>query len=252
VNDKSTADDVIRLLTRATATAAAAKLTKNLKLVPGGTALHILCRYYNHDNLIDLARPLFERGVDFNAQDSLGRNALHLLFQYYHQTKLLITMLDFFIDRVDVNAQTKTGWSPLHVLFRYYKYDNLLDLADLLITKKNIYLNARNLRGWTPLHHLCGYFYHKSLLNIVLLLKNYGADLGAKTVDGHSASYLLKTVIFDFEGKDRVIEMTQSKDENEYNDGFLNILTPVAHFMFGSTYDSLDDHESVFGVLINQ
>jgi len=99
-----------------------------------GNALHFLCRFYKHDNLIDLARPLIENGIDINAQDSDGWNALHFLFGYYNHENL-IELVRFFMDKgVDVNAQTKLGWNPLHALFRFHRYD-LLNLTKLLTEK---------------------------------------------------------------------------------------------------------------------
>jgi len=105
-------------------------------LIRDGNALHFLCRFYEHDNLIDLARPLIENGIEIDAQDSNGWNALHFLCCYYHHDNL-IELVRFFIDKgIDVNAQTNSGKNPLHILYesanRYYQ---LNDLTKLLIEK---------------------------------------------------------------------------------------------------------------------
>ena len=129
----------------------------------GMNALLKLCRHYEHDNLIELVRPLIKRGIDvtatdpngenslhdrsdkginINAKDSIGRNALHLVFQnnnHGHMVQVAKSLID---SGVDVNAQTKTGWSPLHVLFRYYKHDNLMALTEILIKRGGQFNNG--------------------------------------------------------------------------------------------------------------
>lgn len=155
-----------------------------------------------------------ENYIDINDQDTFGRNTLHFLFKYYQHDNL-VDVAQFLIENkyIDVHAQTKTGWSPLHVLFRYYKHGNLWEITKILIGRKAD-INVRNLNGWTPLHHLCRYYNHENLYDVILLLKKNNVDLRARTADGHSASYLLSTVWKSFTDKHNVISIIHSEDEN--------------------------------------
>jgi len=55
----------------------------------GWTALRFLCRHYNRDNLIEVAKMLTENGVDVTVTDGDGRNALHLVCEFYPHDNLI-------------------------------------------------------------------------------------------------------------------------------------------------------------------
>ena len=63
----------------------------------GWTALHVVCRYYTHPNLIDIVRLLIENGVN-------------------------------------VTAKLNDDWTTLHFVCFYYRHDNLIDIARILIS----------------------------------------------------------------------------------------------------------------------
>lgn len=47
------------------------------------TLLHHLCRYYTHENLIEIAKTLIDNGVDMTIKDYQGWTALHRLCRFY-------------------------------------------------------------------------------------------------------------------------------------------------------------------------
>lgn len=64
----------------------------------GWNALQFLCRYYPHDNLIEIINILRERGID---------------------TKLKL----------------ENGWSALQTLCQFYPHQNLIDIIQILISE---------------------------------------------------------------------------------------------------------------------
>ncbi len=82
----------------------------------GMNALLKLTRNYGHKNLIKLVRPLIKRGIDVNATDNNGWNALHNLCRYYEHENLLIKMIRLLEENnIDIEAETNEGYSAYHL-----------------------------------------------------------------------------------------------------------------------------------------
>lgn len=82
----------------------------------GMNALLKLSKNYGHDNLIQLVKPLIERGIDVNATDPDGWNALHNLCRYYGHKNLLIELIQLLEkSNIDTEAKTKEGSTAFYL-----------------------------------------------------------------------------------------------------------------------------------------
>lgn len=89
----------------------------------GWNALHLVCRYYQHNDLDELVRLLIVVGlVNVSVKTSTGFNALHLLCCYNcsNPKSLKNTMNLLLNEGIDVNAKTDNGFTALHFLCRNY------------------------------------------------------------------------------------------------------------------------------------
>ena len=77
--------------------------------------------------------------------------------------------------------QQMLGHSLLHVAAA----KNLPKLALVLLERKLVSIDSRDHNGWTPLHTAS---YHNSL-DVAMLLRDYGADVGAREDDGLTPLY---------------------------------------------------------------
>ena len=133
------------------------------------TALHQFCRYYPHDNLLEIIQLLVDNRIDVNAKNSDGLTALPLLFQHYTHADSMMEILQLLVDEEE-RLKVGSHWSSLHYLCRYYCHDNLYELVRLLVCEKEINVNLKNPDGWTALMILCRNSTHNSLDKIVRFL----------------------------------------------------------------------------------
>ena len=69
------------------------------------TPLHLLCKHYKKDNLIDLVALFIQNGADVNAENENGQTPLHLLCKHYKNDNL-IDLVKILIEKgADVNAK---------------------------------------------------------------------------------------------------------------------------------------------------
>jgi len=164
-------------------------------LTPNGlTALHSLCLFYDHTNLIDFLPSLIERGIVINAKTPMdGQTALHLLCRRYSHDDL-IHIFEWLIENsADVNAKDFKGLTALHCLCFFYKHENLINLVQLLIDR-GADINTKTVNGSTALHLLCLIYKHENIIDLVELLVDRGVDVNARTEDGMTAiSFLCQT-----------------------------------------------------------
>ncbi len=155
----------------------------------GWNALHYLCRYYNGENLKELAEALMTAGVDVNAKTRSGFNALHLLCCYQTCAQLEDVIQLFLIHKIDVNAKTNKGFTALHFLCRNYPHPSLLGIINLLLYH-GANVQAINRGSWTAMHFLCRFYKNDNLLDIVRLLaeRDVGQTLfKVRTANGQNA-----------------------------------------------------------------
>lgn len=148
--------------------------------------LHAICNDFEID-LIEVITFFLKNGADVNAKtapDADERTPFHILCEFYDRDNL-IQIAKLLIDNgADVNAKMRDGISPLHLLCRYYKYSNLIDIVKLLI-RNGVHVNAKMTDNQqTPLHLLCQYYSDDNLVELAQFLKENGADVNAKTKDG--------------------------------------------------------------------
>ena len=75
----------------------------------GRNALHVLCEYYNYENLFDIVRLLINNGIQVNATNIEGKNALHLLIENY-KGRNLFNIISFLIkNKINVTATFEDG-----------------------------------------------------------------------------------------------------------------------------------------------
>lgn len=101
------------------------------RLYGGYNALHFLCWFYPHSDLIDHARLLIDKGIDVNRKTRAGAFRPTLL-------------LDDQPREYDWNSSDRgpRGSTPLHLLCFRYRHDNLVDLVQLLIVS-GVHVSAR-------------------------------------------------------------------------------------------------------------
>lgn len=112
--------------------------------------------------LIDIIRLLITKWVDLNAKLPDGRNVIHLLCRYYTHDNL-IDLITILIENGVIADQYDDGWNALNFLSSYYGHGNLVDLVKLLIGK-GFYTNAKSSYGWTALHLVCAHYKHVNLI----------------------------------------------------------------------------------------
>lgn len=133
--------------------------------------LHLVCRYYDKDDLIELIKDLLLNGADVNFKIEYARNEravmftgmtiLHLLFIYYKYGNMIDIVQLLLENGAGVNAKDKVGWTPLHYFCRYYRNSNVEDIAQLLVERGLDVINAKDKNGMTPLHFLCFHYEKK-------------------------------------------------------------------------------------------
>lgn len=89
----------------------------NAQTKMGSSPLHVLFRYNNHGNLVDLVKFLIKRGVDLNCR---GWTSLHLTCRYYNHENLLPLVELLKEKEVDMAAKTKEGHSAFYLLKAVY------------------------------------------------------------------------------------------------------------------------------------
>jgi len=98
----------------------------------GSTAFHLLCQdnSNNDKSFLELVQFLIEEGFDVTIKNFEGCTALHYLCEFYAHSNL-INLVRLLIGKgIDVNAKIATdGSKALHCLCQYYSHDNLIDLV---------------------------------------------------------------------------------------------------------------------------
>lgn len=166
----------------------------NAKNSNGTTVLHLLCRYYDKANKLEIIQTLIELGAQPNDRNIRGDTALHILCSCYHEIQ--ITVIRGFLDiieDVDVYAVDKSGRTALHLLCEKYCGENLDEVAQLLIAKGlNPSTKDITKKKNTPLHLLCeSYHNEKVLISTLRLFLNNGLCL----LDGYENWIALYEVI---------------------------------------------------------
>lgn len=176
----------------------------------GWTALHDLCRYYKHPNLIEVVQLVINNSVDVTAIENDGWTALHFLCAYYGHDNL-IGVAKLLIDNgVDVTAKLADGWTALHQLCQYYNHKNLIEIAKLMIESNGEVAAIRSNDGWTALHFLCQCYNHRNLFEVAKLLIDYGVDVTAKQPAGWNALHFVSR----YYKHDNLIEVAKLLIEN--------------------------------------
>ncbi|EFX76498.1 hypothetical protein DAPPUDRAFT_249011 [Daphnia pulex] len=135
--------------------------------------LHLLCNYYEKENLIKVVRLLLDSGIEVNSTTKCCRNALHLLCEYYQQDNL-VDIAQLLLDEGIQVEEDK--WNALHLACRFYGRDNLISLVKLLIDKvENV--NYLDSDGRNALHILCRSYSNANLIDIIELLIEKGIDI---------------------------------------------------------------------------
>lgn len=150
----------------------------NLNDNTGNTALILLCRDCNQQNLIDTVRLLIDKGVDVNSKGGSQMTALHWLCSNYQHNNLCAIVKLFIEKGADVTVVNKDGETALHRLCDSYTHGNLCDIIALLLGKGNT-VNVLDVREETALHRLLSSKHVNSinLLNVVNLFIEKGADM---------------------------------------------------------------------------
>jgi len=80
---------------------------------------------------------LIENGADLNVKDQVGFTPLHLLCQYYDKDNLVQHVLFFLVEKgAYVNAKDiRFGLKPIQSLCRNYSKDNMMELIRFLVGK---------------------------------------------------------------------------------------------------------------------
>lgn len=103
----------------------------------GWTALHLLCRYYTHDNLIIVINLLIDNGVDVATKQRYDWNALHFVC-LYHPHENLIEIVNLLLDRgTDPQLETMAGHTAFDLSKKLssYEHENKPKLLEILSRK---------------------------------------------------------------------------------------------------------------------
>jgi len=166
--------------------------------------LHLVCRYYQEDNLLELVDDLLLHGADVNAKANKlniskhykvfsGLTPLHLIFGCCADIwSSLMAIVQLFVENgADVNAEDDDGYSPLHYLFFYYhQKKDLFEILQFLL-ENGADINVKDKDGWTPLHYLCSNYNNDNLMDIVQFLVEKGADANVKDKNGETPLHFL-------------------------------------------------------------
>lgn len=145
-----------------------------------------LVRFYIKDNLIDFIRLFLERDIDVNCKDLEGWNALMSLCQCYKHTYTykLIDIVQLFLDNgIDVNCKTKIGNNALYLLCRNYHKNDLFDIVQLFL-ENGIDVNSKNNDGWNALHFVIEYYHEEDMIEFFRMFILKGIDVNCKNNDG--------------------------------------------------------------------
>ncbi len=152
--------------------------------------LHLVCRYYKGDNMIDFVKDLLLKGGNVNSgaikvkimdRRFTELTPLHLLFVDEKKCSLINIVKLLLENGSKVNAKSEHGDTPVH--YSFFNYQNLDDMMGItrLFIQKGADFNVKNKDGRTPLHVLfhnntCG----SLTAEFVRLLINNGADFNAQ------------------------------------------------------------------------
>ncbi|XP_059351757.1 RGS domain-containing serine/threonine-protein kinase A-like [Daphnia carinata] len=125
----------------------------NAKDKNGMNALHLLCRYYSNEKLIDAIKLVIESGIDVNARDNNGMNAIHYLCRYHSSKNLIDAIQILNKSGIDVKAKTNDGSNALHYLCRDNSNPNVLDAVNILI-EVGVDVQTKDKDGWNALYYL--------------------------------------------------------------------------------------------------
>jgi ankyrin repeat protein len=100
----------------------------------GWNALHILCRHYVEENLIDVVKLFIDNGIKINCKcyGGSGWNALYVLCKYNSSIKLIDTLRLLIQAGIDKNCHRKIIHSPQSLVRNNYKQGNVEDVIELL------------------------------------------------------------------------------------------------------------------------
>lgn len=183
----------------------------------GANALHVICRYYQGDNLIDLVKLLIKKGIDVNQTTRVGSNALNLNAQCaYDQRGKLLNLVNPLCE-IYANYRYADGSNALLILCQYYRGDNLLEIVKLFIDNKTN-INHCNSKGWNVLLILCQHYKNENLFEIVQLLIKNGIDINQTNNNGNNA---LNFLAGGYE-KENLIDIVEILIKNKINVNCIN------------------------------
>ena len=191
-------------------------------------ALHLVCRYYQQENLYYIVRYLINNGIGVNCKTKGGWNALLLLSRYYNKTNLY-KIIPLLIEKgIDVNCTTKFNNNALTFLCRHYQEWDLDWVIKPLIEQK-IEINCKDKDGWNALHFLCVFHPLKYCVRPLRLLVQHEIDKNAKTTNPQANDALSYVVMrFTEEEIERIIQILNYVAKNS-----------IYFFLFG-TYKKKD------------
>jgi len=97
-------------------------------------SLLIVCRFYSHNNLLDLVDQLITiNSTDVMATTADGFNALMVLSRYSNNEKIVQVAKLLIAKGIGVNHVTSSGFNALMILSWFSQSDRIIEIAQLLI-----------------------------------------------------------------------------------------------------------------------
>jgi len=111
----------------------------------GWTVLHIICRIYKRDNLIDIISLIADKGGTIDARTPSELNSpLHFLCEYYPYDNL-INLVRLLIEMgAQASAKTSDGFTALDLLIRFYTHENLSELVAFLSQQEDVDIGTKH------------------------------------------------------------------------------------------------------------
>lgn len=167
----------------------------------GKTVLHVLCHYYEGEEMIPIIRLFASYGIDLNARHKTGKTALHFICQnrkpggcIYPVFKLLIEEYGIRLDPNEYYVKT-----ALHYLCEKYQGKDLFDVIKLLVDRGVVDVKTKDANEMTALHHFCRNYEGDDLIKIIKFFLENGVDYLCKTKEGRAAKDLLRLRDYLFE-----------------------------------------------------